>query len=394
MNTRVCLTITLILATFFLGVDVDARDGQITPSLSVMLDQVPLEVASIESGWATVRYVDYEALFQSEGLSLFRAFGSVDLLTNAVPLGVVLSRIASGPEALKYVITGAGRMVDVVGFEWLLDVDCSLEFGDPPNVGLLLGGTFDYVAIGAALQDRGFRLVKIDGADVWHRFDDNAVSLKSRDPVDPFGGYIGAAARIALLPDSLANARGWPLLEAIVSTAQATHPSLADSPEYCALAEAISEPSGLLIQALFFSGAAFEFAGSMTQTEDPDLFPPFSAIALADRQEGEDQVHLIGIVCADMASARSASSILARRVQEFYPPGRPEDVLADRYGAEISVRDVRHSQDGAAIAVIEARYPLPDKRVDPQTGVYNTRGLLYRSWVQAIMRREFKPLWR
>ena len=54
---------------------------------------------------------------------------------------------------------------------------------------------------------------------IWHRLDDFAVSLPDREPADPFGGNIGAAARVARLPGMLANARSWPTIEAVVTAA-------------------------------------------------------------------------------------------------------------------------------------------------------------------------------
>ncbi len=67
------------------------------------------------------------------------------------------------PEALTYLFVSAGRMADAVTFEWLLDVDRSLEFGDPSGVGLLLAGDFDAERIGEALESRGFSLAEIEG---------------------------------------------------------------------------------------------------------------------------------------------------------------------------------------------------------------------------------------
>lgn len=375
-----------------------AQDDPSVSQLHAMLNYVPSEVALIENGWAMVRFVDYEALFESEGLSLFRALGSVDFLLNAVPLGAILSRIAAGPEALPYLFTNAGQMAEAVGFEWLLDVDQSLEFGDPPGVGLLLGGDFDAVRIGATLESRGFSITDIQGVAVWHRFDDSAISIDARDVADPFGGYLGAAARIALLPDALGNARTWPLIEAIISAILSTQPSLADDPTYRVLAEAVSESDGLLIQVLLFSGTALRLAGDPAYTgqeskEDLDSLPPYSGAVLADRQEGDDQVTLIGLVFADEATALSAAEVLARRVEEFQPASSSGDVLVDRFGATVGVREVRQSEDGLGIAVVEARYPVPAERNDPETGQYNMRGLLFRAWVQAILYREFTPLW-
>jgi hypothetical protein len=396
-GVRRCLVVGLLTALLLSSVS-RAQNGSTTPELLVMLAQVPLDAASSQSGWAAVRFVDYEALFCSEGVSLIRALGDVSLLVDTVPLGGILSRIAAGPEALNYLYTSTGQMADVVGFEWLLHVDRSLEFGDLPSVGLLLGGDFDDTAIGTALQGRGFTLADVNGVPVWHRFEDWAISFAARDVTDPFGGHLGAAARIALLPNTVANARSWPLIEVIISAAQGIQPSLADDPGYRALADVISQPDGLLIQALFFTGTALRFPGNPTQAEpepavDLAPLPAFSLAVLADRQEGNDQVHLIGLVCADLPTAQTAAQVLARRVEAFHLPDRPEEVLVKQFGATVNVLVVERLQDNLAIAVVEVRYPLPSPRTDPQTGRFNAGGLLYRAWVRAIMRREFTPLW-
>ncbi|MFC2105790.1 hypothetical protein ACFLS0_03465 [Candidatus Bipolaricaulota bacterium] len=387
-----------VLVAAAISVGLSAQDDPSVSELHTMLSYVPAEVAMIESGWATVRFVNYEALLESEGLTLFRALGSVDLLMKVVPLGAILGRVVAGPEALTYLFASAGQMADVVGFEWLLDVDRSLEFGEPPGIGILLGGDFDVAKIGATLESRGFTLADIQGVPVWHRFDDLSISLAAREVADPFGGYLGAAARIALLSDTIGNARTWPLIEAIISAAQSTQPSLADDPVYRALAEAVSASDGLMIQALFFSGTALRPASDRTQsgqesTEDLGLLPQYLGTVLADHQEGDDQVHVIGLACDDIATARAAAEVLARRVEEFHPASSSGDVLVDRFGATVSTREIRQSEDGLAVAVVEARYPVPDDRTDPETGQYNTRGLLFRAWVRAILHREFTPLW-
>lgn len=365
--------------------------------LQAMLSQVPAEAAAIESGWATVRFADFEALFASEGLSLLRALGSVDLLMNSVSIGAIMSRIVTGPQALNYVFSNAGKMKDAVGFEWLLDVDRSLEFGDPPQIGLLLGGGFDAGTIGVALQARGFEVAEVEGSSVWHRFDDLAISLEARDLADPFGGHIGASARVALLPNTLANTRTWQGIEMIVRAAQGIHPSLGDDPRYRALTGAISENEGLLIQALFFSGIALRFGGNPMdavegQSVDGEPLPDYSAAVLADRQEGDDQVHLIGLACADVPTAQTAARVLLKRVKAFSLPDQPGELLSDRFGATVSIREGEWSQEGVAIAVVEASYPLPAEPTDPETGLHTVRAPLFRTWIQAILRREFTIL--
>ena len=328
MKALISVLVAGALVTAVFGVWLLAEDDPTASRLQAMLHHVPSAASAIESGWATLSFVDFDALFESEGLSAIRALGNVELLMNSVPIGSVLGRIIAGPEALTYVFPGTGEMTEAVGFEWLLDVGGSLEFGDPPNLGLLLGGDFDPEVIGAALQSRGFDLEETEGVPVWNRFDDLAISIADRNIADPFGGHLGAAARIALLPDTLANARTWALIEAIIAASNGTQPSLADAPAYAALTEAISAPDGLLIQALFFSGIALRSADNPLDAieeglDDVEPLPYYSLAVLADRQEDDDQVALIALACPDEPTAQTASDILVERLRVFRPPQPP-----------------------------------------------------------------------
>ncbi len=80
-------------------------------------------------------------------------------------------------------------------------------------------------------------------------------------------------------------------------------------------------------------------------------------------------------------------------MEEFHTASGSGDVLVDRFGAAVSIKEVRQSEDDLPIAVVEACYPVPAERTHPETGQYNMRGLLFRAWVQAILYREFTPLW-
>ncbi len=191
---RRVLIVGLLIAVSW-GVLGAEQAANATSPLLEMLARVPSGAVSTDSGWALVRYADYEVLFAAEGATAFRELGDAELLLNTLPLGAMLSRFVTGPEALNHLFAGTGRMADLVGFEWLVDVDRSLEFGDPPDLGVLLGGAFAEEAIGTALQDRGFEYVEVQGIPVWHRFGDHEISLADRDPADPFGGHLGAASR-------------------------------------------------------------------------------------------------------------------------------------------------------------------------------------------------------
>ena len=145
----------------------------------------------------------------------------------------------------------------------------------------------------------------------------------------------------------------------------------------------------------FFTGASLRRsapeAGAKT-TKDLDVLPEFSAAALADRQEGEDQVHSSRArVRRRVDGARTAALVLASRIETFCAPDHPGDVLVETYGASVRSWVLEPSEDGVVVAVVEARYPLPDPRTDGETGRFLTAGLLYRAWVRAILRRDFTP---
>jgi len=359
-----------------------------------LLAWVPDQVVREETGWAVARYVDYEALFASEGLAELRGFGDVEILLTSVPLGPLMGRIAAGPEPLSYLWVSAGRMAEVVGFEWLLHADRSLEFGEPPGMGLLLGGEFDRDAMATALEPRGFERRDVAGVEVWHRFEDWTISLAARELADPFGGHLGAAARIARLPGGLASGRGWGVVEAAIAASRGDIPSLADDPVSRALADAVSEPEGLLVQALLFPGRALRVRGEDWEAADPSgSLPPYVQAVLADRQEGDDQVHLVGLAYTETGAAQTAAGVLARRLAAFAVPEDSEEPLGEQLGATFSSWVREFPESGLALAVVEARYPLPDPRFDPEIGLYPVAAPLYRAWVQAIMMRAFIPLW-
>jgi hypothetical protein len=309
----------------------------------------------------------------------------------------------AGPDALQYVFASVERMPEVVGFEWISAVNRSLEYAVPPYTALILNGTFDADAIGAALSARDFEQTDVSGVPVWSRFDDAAMSMNDIERADPFGGRLGKAARIAVWPDYLANSAYWDATKGIIAAAQGEQPSLADNPDYRALAEAITAPEGLLLQALFFNVADVGFlpenvsaaladqtAEDPTQTYGPLM--PYALAVLADRQEGQDQVHLIGLVYPNAAVAGPAAEEVASRIRTFRLPQRPDETLVERFGAQVSSRVYESETTGRAVAVVEVRYPLPAERIDPETGLFMTSGLMYRAWGQALMQRAFFPL--
>ncbi len=371
-----------------------------TPPLLALLATVPDRPENYADPATAPRFVDFQALYDVEGIADMRGM-TFDALNKLVPLPGILMRIAYMPDGMSSFFINIGQMRDTVGFQWIADVNQSLEFGAPPQVGTVLSGTFDADAIGAALSARGFTQTTIDDVPVWSHLDDGAISIQDRDTSDPFGGQLGSAARVALLPDGmLANARFSAVTESIVHAALGDVPTLATNPAFAALANAITAPDGVLIQAWFLNGSDSGMIDTSRLSPDqPDplagygTLAPYALAVIADRQEGSDQVHLIGLVYPDAASAQAAADEVAQRVRTFTLPGQDSSQpLIDRYGAQVSSRVYDSPTTGNAVALVEARYPLPTDRTDPDTGRFISGGLLYRAWATAILRRAFAPL--
>jgi hypothetical protein len=401
---RLCL-VALVVALLASGTAPAAGQSDETEPhpLLAMLAMVPDTEPVRAQSWSAVRYADFQALYIAEGIEELRVTAGTEVLLDSVPLASMLWRLVAGPEALQFVFRGINQMPEVVGFEWFAAVNRSLEYGAPPYTGLILNGAFEPEAIGAALSARGFTQTDVNGVPVWHRFEDAQVSFQDVEPADPFGGRLGMAARIAIWPEYLANSRYWEMTEAITAATQGEQPSLADEPNYRALAEAITTPEGLLLQALFLNVADVGFipedvfamlteSAGVDPTEKYGPLMPYALAVLADRQEAQDQVHLIGLVYPNAAYAEAAAEEVARRIRVFTLPGQSDEVLVERFGALVASRVYESETTGQAVAIVEVRYPLPAERIDPETGFFVSGGLMYQMWARALVQQAFSPL--
>ena len=102
----------------------------------------------------------------------------------------------------------------------------------------------------------------------------------------------------------------------------------------------------------------------------------------------DDQIHLIALVYPDATYVEDAAAEVANRVSAFTIPGT-EELLNDIYGATVSTWVYESESTGQAVAVVEARYPLPEERYDSEAKMYITSGHIYKQWVRATVMREF-----
>jgi hypothetical protein len=354
-------------------------------------------------------YVDYRAVEESRGVSnpgsreVFQADEGSGLWINA------MMRVITGPDP-SYMRPQIEEMPEVVGFDFF-DTDRGLAFGTPPLTGTVFAGRYDTDRMGTVLDSRGFAQEDYSGITIWWRYDDLAMDIAGRNPADPFGGYLGRAARIAVIPGEdetvfLANSALSELTHAMVDSALEPSGSLAEQAEYRTLAEAVTDPAryeGPLVQALAFNVMVVGLvpADPMAQVQGgTDAEPtagygelPFYSLALlADRQDGDEEVHLIALLYDSAVAAEAGASELAARLRSLALPERPDDVIVERFGSTVTPHVYKSEQTGLAAAVVEVRQtgPALGERTE---GLLMTQGRMFRLWMNMITRRQFTPLW-
>ncbi len=345
-----------------------------------------------------VSYVDYRAVEAVRGFKRPDPGTDFNLLSSdSQKLWFnAMARVRSGP-TLNYVRSYLTDIRRLVGFGWF-DQDRALEYGLPPHTVKIIGGTFDASKIGTALGARDFQKVDVEGVTVWRRYNDAQINLKNREIGDPFGGDLGMAARIALLPGYVANARYWDDIKAVVEASRGTQKALADASDYRALTDAITDSAafkGSLLQAIFIPAETAEGIGTaptgkMPNPPDVSIYAPlprYQLAVIADRQDGDTQINLIAAAYSDAAAAQQASAEIHRRVVEFNIGKRYDQVKAT-----VDAPRIYQAANGLSVVVVVVHYPLPPFAPDAEAGANIQGGLIYRLWVDSMTMRQFYPL--
>ncbi|MCC7449250.1 MAG: hypothetical protein IT324_17655 [Anaerolineae bacterium] len=398
---RLSFIVTLIAVLILAALPAAAQTPPPTPNndpLLAMLALIPdSPTVRVTQGFG-VSYADYRAIEAAHGFT--RPAPGTDFASLSEDQQELwfyaMGRVRSGTP-LSYVRSYLSDAPRLVGFSWF-DVDRALEYGVPPHTVKIFGGTFDADKISVALSARDFEKMDVDGVTVWHRFEDARTNLTKREVGDPFGGELGMAARIALLPGHLANARYWDDVNAVVAAYKGSPQSLADALDYRALTEAITDSAsfkGALLQAIFIPAEATEGIGLAPADQmpnAPDLnayqpLPSYQLAVIADRQEGDTQVNLIAAAYSDESTAQQASTELHKRIVEFNI-GKRYDLVK----ATVDARRIYKAANGLNVVVIAVRYPLQAYKPDAKPGENVQGGLVYALWVQSMTRRQFYPL--
>jgi hypothetical protein len=384
-----------------------------------------------------ISYVDYDAVENGRATPVNpETWDQFDLILE-LPLGAKwinsTRRIRSGPsEILQYLLLGGADMQSVSGVDFF-EIDHAITFGAPPAQGTIFQGQFDVDAIETASLGRDYEQADINGVTAWCWIEGCDEGLKvnivDRNPSNIFDPSLGRNPPFLILNDgdTVAYAFALEVVEEMASASLGETRSLADAPDYQAMASAITDPdmyTGDLVQVNIFPFDPVnnvqdytifetredyeEFIGSGGIGVLPPMasdfvnygdLPTYQLAALVDRQEGETQIAMIALVYASEESAQTAAQELTSRLASFsgeIVTGDPTPFASMIDGAQVNDGYVYASDEaGLYVAVASVSYPLPEENFSSgEAAAEVAPGILYRRWMDSIFRRAFSPLWQ
>jgi hypothetical protein len=340
------------------------------------------------------------------------------------------NRWMSAPNFIQSLMRSGEEIPETVGFDFF-DVDRTLSFGRPPNHAVIWGGNFDADSIGAAHTARDYAQNEINGATAWCSSagcdQGLQTDIAARELGNIFDSGLGRKPPVLIFPDYLGSAFQLEIVENIAATSNGDMSSLAESSDYRTLVEAIIDIdhySGELVQAQFWSSIYvqltldvnnLESACELLQIQECDqnlsapvwltdygYLPAYELVAIADRQEDDEQVAIIVLLYDNEDDAQIAAPELAKRITTFSDAilRGDDELLLDRDVLQpVSVENYVYTSEktdmSAAVVAVNYYTPTQQEAMRPMArengAVYH--GLLFRVWVNSLYAQGFYPLW-
>jgi hypothetical protein len=212
--------------------------------------------------------------------------------------------------------------------------------GQPKTNWLRLEGRLDTAAIRAALVAAGRTPADYGGATVFARGRDGAI-----DVTDPLGelGIFGTFNRVTLDDGALTAAPATAAIEGSIDARAGRAPSLADDPDYLAVATALGPVVGasLVPPESLYRPPAPQARGTAVATPATPIsgerLPPYRGAGIGMRDDGQTHTMVIALSYESGDIARSAAALVRRRAEEYrltvgataQPGGAPLPLLRD-----------------------------------------------------------------
>lgn len=383
-----------------------------THPLFDMLKRVPIEFAD-----TAISYTDFRAV--EDALPYVERSEKGELFYGGW-LGYT-RRWYTNADFRQTIVSGGESYLVTVGFE-LRDINRLFTFGNRPNNGTIWSGDFDEEVIRTAHTARGYSAVTINDTEAWCYAGDCSTQMRPDaqqiERSNIFDPDLGRKIPFVMWDDTLISVLQPSILEDV---ANLTENTLYDDADIRALAQAAIAPEGLLVNWMLWNvGDVNPYPSSVlpdleriaglsadtTQfsTYEYQNLPPYDAVAIADRQEGDRMVALLMVTYGDEVSAQIGAVELSARVASFTAQSLFRDItsltpILDFIPGAIVSHAVFVSDTGRYVAIVRIEYDTPtlEQALAANTlseDAYAPDARAFRMLYEGIgLRRSFYPLW-
>lgn len=384
----------LIALALLIAVPAAAQDADEPSLLRRMLGYVPAARVSLLEPSYSLSYTDYALIYSAlEGLPAIETTDDfmtmLDAGDDAWDAWLANSfRISTGLPLNEIIYSG--EAVPLLGFS-LVDVDQMVLFGQPPSMGLVMHGDFDFDAVHSALRERGYEVVSDGGVEVYCPEGDcsltTSMDIRNRNPGIPFGGALGRREAFALVRDAglILNSADAQVVADMLAAGAGTVAAAADEAAHAAMIAALELVGGQIAQVQLVTP---QLPDPLAEPVEYPPMAPFALGALVDRHVDASSTSTeIILLYPDTPAADGALEGFMERMLGFTADEsialRIEAVGSDGGGVEVLVLD-----DGRAALRYAFTYPYPDVAALEQPGP----APLFRVLITALIRRALPPI--
>lgn len=361
----------ILFIVVLMGLPLRAQEAMPAADTAALLLETLALVPDNENSRFILYYGDFEAALAARGLM---RLSSTEIMQGGSDLarlvGVALPRYFSFLQTFNF----GTNMVDVVGFD-LLDIARGVEFGRSPQQGLALLGAFEGDAVAAAHQARGYAAVAEGTVSVWCLEGDCTRGIDSdfsrREIANIFGGDLGRSQPVGIIGDrGVFSSPIEAIFNDMVAAADGNIPTLADAPEFQALAHALSSLG--VVRQLLSSDPTLLYAPDFPGRRTPDprpvgTLPQYGAFAMADIVVPEGEIAVVALVYADAEMAAEAVTVLEQRLATFPAPSESVEATFVRAGAQrVETTVYADELTGLHVVMVLIYAPPPTNRATTQ----------------------------
>jgi hypothetical protein len=335
---KILLALCMLFVLAFTGAAQDATETAPEPSPFLRALSLIADVPSVQDGAPVVSYgANHEALL-ARGLPIPANWEFFEFL--GAPPAILFSLSGAGMSDMSQTLwQGGPEFSGTIGLDFF-QIAQTIEVGLPPTHGQILLGTFDAEAVIAAHQARGYTveseseagmlLCPADGCESGQK-----VRVTDVDPSNPFGGRLGQMRPLFVGDGVIVVAGDFAVLQDLIAPLTEDAASLADLPEYQALANTLAA-NPLVSAVMVFTPADLQPEPAPDDDAqavlDANPLPPFELFAVASAADADAQNEdgLALLVYTDAADAETAAASIDARMA--LTSARRDRVYSDIFG--------------------------------------------------------------